>query len=259
MDGGTAIGTAETDLARGGSAVAARVVLPSVAAQRDQLFYIGMAVAGLATIALGFAKTYFLRSYFHPTPLAPVIKAHGAVFTTWMLLYATQTALVVGQRRDVHRRLGLVGVPLSVALFFLGLMAATVQARRNWAGGNKTSLTFMAVLYGDMIVFGALAVAGFLFRRRREVHKRLMLLTMISILDAAIARWPFAFLGAGPIAFFAVTDVFLLACIAYELIYHRVVHPAFLWGSLFLMISQPLRVALGSTGVWLAWAREIVK
>jgi len=67
-------------------------------------------------------------------------------------------------------------------------------------------------------VFAILIGAGFYFRRRPDVHKRLMLLATISILSAALARLPFAFLQAGPIAFFGLTDTFVLACVVYDLV-----------------------------------------
>jgi hypothetical protein len=43
-----------------------------------------------------------------------------------------------------------------------------------------------------MLVFAILATAGILYRRRPETHKRLMLVATISLLGAAISRWPFA-------------------------------------------------------------------
>jgi len=33
------------------------------------------------------------------------------------------------------------------------------------------------------------------------------------------------------------------------------VHPAFLWGGLFVMVALPLRFALGQTNAWLSVAR----
>ncbi|MCA1636547.1 MAG: hypothetical protein LC802_23375 [Acidobacteria bacterium] len=105
-----------------------------------------------------------------------------------------------------------------------------------------------------MLVFACLVGAGFYFRRRADVHKRLMLLATISILAAAIARLPFEFLKAGPPAFFSLTDLFIVACLVYDLGVRGRVHRATAWGGLLIVASQPLRLWLGGTSVWLAFA-----
>ena len=36
-------------------------------------------------------------------------------------------------------------------------------------------------------------------------------------------------------------------------------HPAFLWGGLFVMLSLPIRFAIGSTGAWLSVAEWLTR
>ena len=43
--------------------------------------------------------------------------------------------------------------------------------------------------------------------------------------------------------------------IGYDLATLRRVHPATLWGGLAIVISQPLRLAISGTGLWLGFAR----
>ena len=95
---------------------------------------------------------------------------------------------------------------------------------------------------------------GRYFRRRLDVHKKLMLFATVIILDAAVARWPFAFVKGGPAVFFAVIDLFLLACVLYDLATRRRVHPATLWGGTLIVISQPLRLVIGRTHAWITFA-----
>jgi hypothetical protein len=47
---------------------------------------------------------------------------------------------------------------------------------------------------------------------------------------------------------------FLLLVIAYDLWSLRKVHPATIWASLFVVIAQELRIPIGTTGQWLAFA-----
>ncbi len=80
------------------------------------------------------------------------------------------------------------------------------------------------------------------------------MLATISILAAAIARLPFAIMQAGPPAFFGFTDVFVVACVLYDLITLKRIHRATLVAGLFIIASQPLRLILGGTHLWLAFA-----
>jgi hypothetical protein len=58
----------------------------------------------------------------------------------------------------------------------------------------------------------------------------------------------------GPLGDYGVTDLFLVALLIYDLMTRRRVHPATLWGSLFLVASQFLRTMVAGTDTWLAFA-----
>jgi hypothetical protein len=220
----------------------------------DRLFHTGLAIASALTVFVGFAPTYYLRGRFGGAPLTPLVRLHGLVFTCWVLLYFAQAVLIARHRSGLHRRLGVAGAGLAVLLVPVGL-ATTVQAiRRVAAGGPGLPLPWLPIPLGAMPVFAILAAAGILSRRRPETHKRLMLLATISLLDAAVARWPLAVLQAGPVAWFVVTDLFVLAGAGYDLLSRGRIHPAWVWGGLLLLGSQPLRLLAGQTEAWHAFA-----
>src|SRR5438552_1486717 len=91
---------------------------------RDRRFYAGMSLAAVVTVFLGFARTYYLRSYYQTTPLPLLVQLHGLVFTSWILLFATQTALVAGRRITLHRRRG---VALAAAAPWVAFAGALVR------------------------------------------------------------------------------------------------------------------------------------
>jgi hypothetical protein len=106
-----------------------------------------------------------------------------------------------------------------------------------------------------MLVFALLVGAGFYYRRRADVHKRLMLLTTIAILPAAVARLPFDFIQqVGPLAFFGLPDLFVLVLLLYDLLARGRPHRATVWGGLLLVVSHPLRLFVGGTQAWLSFA-----
>ena len=227
-----------------------------VGRRRERLFYTGMAVAFAVTVFAGFARSYYLRPYFAAPSLPWLLHLHGLVFTSWLVLLIAQTALVAGKRTDIHRRLGVAGGAIAALMLLIGTLTAIIRAKVvEVPPGSPSPLVFLTIPLGDMLVFGILVGAGFYFRRRPDVHKRLMLLATIAILPAATARLPFAFIQqVGPLAFFGLADLFILACLAYDLVSRRRPHPATVWGGLLLVASQPLRLMLGNTQAWLAFA-----
>ena len=179
---------------------------------------------------------------------------HGLIFTAWFVLLVTQTLLVARRRTDLHRRLGWVGAVLIVAMIVAGLTVAVWSARRGFTPpGGPPPLVFFVIPVFDLFVFSSLAIAGIFFRGKPETHRRLMLLATIGLLAEPIARVPFI-LPLGLLAFFALQDLFVVVCIVYDRRTRGRVHPAFRWGGLFLVLSQPLRLVLASTGAWLAFA-----
>src|SRR5437016_13264714 len=80
----------------------------------ENLFFSGMAVLILATVFLGFARSYYLAGVFKAPLPNLIVHIHGAVFSSWILLLIAQTSLVAAGRIDLHRRLGLLGLRLGV-------------------------------------------------------------------------------------------------------------------------------------------------
>lgn len=222
--------------------------------RRGRLFYVGLSVVIATTVFAGFARTYFLRSFSGLPPLMPLLHLHGIVFTSWIVLLLTQTTLVATNRVAVHRRLGIAGGVIALLMVVVGTTTAIIRAKQGAAPTGVPPLVFLAIPLFDMLVFSILVGAGFKFRRQPDVHKRLMMLATISILAAAIARLPFGILQAGPPAFFGLTDLFVVACIVYDLIARRRPHRATVWGGLIIVLSQPLRLMISGTGAWMAFA-----
>ena len=231
-------------------------VHPGVAVvPRRRRFYTGMALAIALTVFAGFAPTYYLRPWFQSTPLGGLVHLHGLVFTGWVLLFLVQSTLIAAGRTALHRRLGVAGAVLAVLLVVVGTTTAIAGASRGAGPPGVPPLVFLAVPFFDMVVFTGLAAVGLWHRRRADIHKRLMTLATIALLGAPIARLPFGARMIGLPGVFALADLFLVACIAYDLTTLRRVHPATIWGGLAIVVSQPLRLAISGTGLWLGFAR----
>ena len=221
----------------------------------ERLFYIGMVIAIVITVFAGFSRTFYLRPYFQTQALIPLLILHGVVFSSWIVLLVTQTTLVATKRMRTHMRLGIAGGLLASLMILIGTVTAIVRAKGPSPVPGVNPLSFLTIPLGDMLVFATLVGMAFYSRRRADMHKRLMLLATIAILPAAVARLPFAFIQQyGPLAFFGLSDLFIVPCLIYDIVTRRRPHRATVLGGALIVISHPLRLVIGNTHAWLAFA-----
>lgn len=227
---------------------------------KDRRLYIWFAVFMPIIVLAGFARTYYLKGFFGNPPLPGLlVHLHGLVMTMWVVLFVTQVSLVATGRIRTHQRLGVFGAILALVIVIVGVLTGIAGAARG-ASPGPPALQFLVIPLGDMLVFAILVGTALYFRRGRlDVHKRLILLAAVNLLAPAIARIPLQFIATGgALAFFGLTDICLLACVGFDTVRNRRLHPAFLWGTLFVIAFQPLRLMLAGTEVWLRFATMLV-
>ena len=224
----------------------------------ERRFYTGMAIAILAAVLVGFARSFFLRPLFPdwPAPSETIFYVHGTVFAAWIALLVFQTSLVATGRTAVHRRIGPFGAGLAAAMVVLGTVGALISARRpsGFTGVPVPPLQFLTIPLFDMVLFPLFVGLAVARRHDPQAHKRLMLLATLTLVGAAVARWP-GVLSLGPLAFVGIADLFLVPLVAWDLRTRGRLHPVTLWGGLLIVASQPLRLLVGGTDAWLAFAR----
>jgi len=226
------------------------------AKRRERVFYSGMSILIAITVFTGFSRTWFLRPYFPQTqPLIPVLILHGVIFSSWIALFVTQTTLVATKRVRTHMRLGIAGGMVACAMIIIGTITAIIRAKGPSPIPDVNPLSFLTVPLGDLLVFGILIGLAFYYRRRVDIHKRLMLLATIGILPAAVARLPVAFIEhGGPLAFFGISDLFIIPCLIYDMISRGRPHRATVLAGSLIVISHPLRMIIGGTHAWIVFA-----
>ncbi len=233
----------------------------------DRYFFPGLALLMLATVFLGFARSYFLAGVFTAPLPNWLIHLHGAAFTSWILLLITQTSLVAANRVDVHRKLGLVGFGLACLMVILGTLAATDSLRRTFGAkgpaAEMNAKTFYIIPLTDMLIFGTLVFLAFRARSNPPAHKRLILVATTALTLAAVARWPIPFIQHHPLWVAELcTYGFLALLLAYDVYSTGKVHRVTIWASAFLIAVQRVRVPLGETAAWHAfatWAQNLAR
>jgi hypothetical protein len=217
-------------------------------------FFTGVSLAMVAAVFVGFSRSYYLKGWYGSPELPTLYHMHGFLFTSWMALLVVQTTLVASRRTPLHRRLG-VGGGVLAALMTVAAIAMTLDlARRAVAGSSPEGLGFVIVPFMTLVVFPVLVGAALYYRRKPEIHKRLMLVATLELVTAGVARIPGA--GSMPL-FFVLTDIGLVAMLAYDLFTRGRPHAATVWSGLFLIASQIVRTTLGGTAAWIAFARML--
>jgi heme/copper-type cytochrome/quinol oxidase subunit 3 len=233
-------------------------------------FYLGVAIAAAVVVFAGFAPTYYLKSFTataqYPTgatvssSLPLLIHIHAIVATTWLVLLLVQTTLVAAGRTDLHRRLGVTAAVIAPLLVVLGVMTAIRGARDGWNPGGpfSDSLAFLAVGFTDILLFSSFVAAGFYYRRRSEVHKRLMVLgTLGGLMWPAITRIPFV--APRPLPMFGLLAGLVIAAPVRDYFVQRRVHPVSLWGGLAILASFPIRQVIAATDAWHQFAAWVIR
>ena len=200
----------------------------------DRAFF--LANSGIAWIAIlaGF-RPELLEHGRGISPFPPlIVLVHGAVFFGWLILFTAQAWLIKSRRLDIHRKLGLVAFAMVPLMIVLGLEANVVAQRLHFAQG-QSQLNFMIVPIADMVIFGGLAIPGLVLRRKPVIHKRLLLLATICLLDAGFGRWwgPWFLTHAGDgfsgffLQTFIGTDLVIVAAVVYDQVTRGRIHPVY--------------------------------
>jgi hypothetical protein len=221
-----------------------------------QDFFLWAALTCSFIALIGFGRTYYLKSLFETPPLPTLLHLHGAIMSSWCLLFGAQTYLVVTHRVHLHRRLGIFGAVLAILVVVVGAYATVEATAREVRDHVVHQFHFLFGLnLVNLLVFALLVITALALRVRPDFHKRLMLLATVTMLAPAIARIVLLFTHAAAAQFLAF-DFCILACVAVDTSVHRRLHPAFGWGAAFVVASFHLTYIALSAKWWLpfvAW------
>lgn len=235
-------------------------------------FYAWMALTCVAVAVIGFMPTYFVPLVQGQFAAPPIIHVHGIIFFGWTVLFASQTWLVANGNTLAHRTWGMLGVAWATAMVFVVFAAVAVRINiLSTAGYRVEALAFSWVQIGGILLFAAIFTLAIVNVKKPEIHKRLMLLGTIALLDAPIARWFMLFLAppvpAGEIApppppFITVppalvADLLLVVAIAYDWRTRGRPHPVYLIGGAAVLAYQLSRPIIGASPIWQSIAAAI--
>jgi hypothetical protein len=212
----------------------------------DKYFYFAMSLLFPTIVVWGFSRTVDANLFHAAVPRPLILWFHGATFSSWIVFYISQSVLVRTHNVRWHRFFGWFGAALGATMVPLGITTAIVMGRfdtyRLHLPGAEP---FLIIPFFDMAVFGTLIALAIAWRKKPELHRRLMFIATCALLDAAFGRFDFVFNHS---LFFACIDVVIGLGVLRDLVVNRNIH------RVYLIALPPLIVLQGL--VVLTWRSE---
>jgi hypothetical protein len=192
----------------------------------DKYFYFAMSLLFPAIVVWGFSRTVN-ESLFHaavPRPL--ILWFHGGAFFGWVVFFMFQSVLVRTRNVNWHRFFGWFGATLGAAMVPLGTATAIVMGRFDTYQLHLPGAEpFLIIPFFDMAAFGTLLTLAIAWRKKPELHRRLLFIATTGLLDAAFGRFDFIF-DHGLFLFFP--DLVIGLGVVRDLLVNRRIHRAYL-------------------------------
>jgi len=232
----------------------------------ERRFFLAYSIGLAAAVLLGFSRTFFFRAWFpewadaHGAPES-FFYVHGMLFSAWILLLVAQASLISAGRVDMHRGLGTLGAGIAAMMVVIGVLGALIAAARptGFMDVPVPPLQFLIVPLTAVSMFAIFVVLAVVNRHDPQFHKRCMLMASFALVEAAVARWPFAVMPAeSPIPGISVMEaclyLLLVPMIVWDVVSRRRLHPVTLWGVLAFIACFRFRLPLAETDAWQAFA-----
>lgn len=225
----------------------------------------------LALLMIGISVWGFWGSYFGPLVRGALdahwaIDVHAAIYASWLFIFLGQALLVYWGRTRLHQTVGrVVGIGWGTLMLAIGLFITFAVIVPGVGGDHEVGNYATSLLgsLGDLVTFGGFFVAGVLYRRRPEVHKRLMVLATVALLGAPAVRLDFnSMVGGGMLASFSVFAGLRLSPALIAMVYDRWtrdrVHPVY-WIGLGILLLNVSRLFWARTGLWQSIAQSLME
>ncbi len=224
----------------------------------DKYFYLTMGLLAAAVVVAGFSQTVD-ASLFHPSiPRPAILWFHGAAFSAWVLFYIFQSTLVRTKNVKLHRSLGWFGAGLGSVMVPLGITTAVVMGRFDiHVLHEKYVEEFLIVPFYDMAAFGTLISLAILWRKKPDLHRRLLFVATVGLLDAGFGRFQYLY---DTNLFMVCVDLVMLLGVARDLLVDRRIHKVYLMALPCVFVAQYFAVYTWRSAApwWMAIAHSIL-
>lgn len=218
----------------------------------------------LALLMAMIAYAGFAPSYF--TPLAEgtlskttAVHFHAMIYVGWLALFAIQSSLPMMGKIKLHRRIGPYAVTYGIGVLIAGLFV-TISRLQDWVSAGEVEKLGINVMLPltDMIYFAILFSLAVYFRKKPDLHKRLMVLTGTMLVFPGAVRIEYLTSPMNLPLFYLVWLSPILLAITHDACYRRKFYTVYALG-IVLLLTMPLRVPLFQTDAGQTLAGNIVR
>jgi hypothetical protein len=224
-----------------------------------QYFYFFMSLLTVAAIVYGFSFTIGDR-LIHPAIRRPwILYVHAIVFSGWLVFFVFQSALVRSRKVQWHRRMGWIGVGLGALIPVIGVSTAVAMGRFNLVSlHSKDAESFLIVPLFDMVCFTSTFPLAVYWRKKPELHRRLILVATCALTAAGFGRFPESILPH--YLFYSGVDLLILLGAARDLIVNRAIHRVYLVVLPVFIVGQAIAtyVAYHNVPFWMKIAHALL-
>jgi len=239
--------------------VISRTVTITVGGGLSKYFYLFMSLLIVAVIVYGFSFTID-KNLIHPAVPRPwILYVHATIFSGWLVFFILQSTLVRLGGVQWHRRLGQFGVALGTLIPIIGVSTAVVMGRFNTVSLHATDAESSLVIpLFDMVCFTSTFPLAVYWRKKPELHRRLMLVATCALTAAGFGRFPERILP--PYLFYAGVDLLIVLGVARDLIVNRAVHRVYLFVLPPFILGQTIvtYIAFHNVPFWVRIAHAIL-
>lgn len=209
--------------------------------------YVAVAVITLVVAIVGFWHNYYGRILGGTVTTPVVIQIHAAIFLGWLLLLIMQAVFAARGLMARHMRVGKAAMLYGVGVVIIGVVATFAAFGIHFAAGNlpkARSQLFIGLT--DILTFAPFLAAAWFYRRRPEIHKRLIIVATCTLLIAPVHRMSW-FLGGPPPPLVPVLAIWLAPIyigMIYDFLTRRIVHPVYLIGILAIVYMKFWRMPM---------------
>jgi hypothetical protein len=210
----------------------------------DRYFYLAMSLVVAGIVVWGFSHSVDANLFHAAVPRPLLLWVHGIAFSAWVVFYILQSALVRTRNVRIHRTLGWFGAALGASMVVLGVAIALIMGHFDSYVLHLPQMEpFLIIPFYDMLAFGTLLTLAIFWRRRPELHRRLLFIATCGLLDAAFGRIDYIFFHN---IYFVFVDAVIALGLVRDILVNRTVHPVYRYTLPPLVLAQ--------TAATLIWA-----
>ena len=218
-------------------------------------FYLALGLWMVALVLVGFWPTYYGPLLSGTFDLKPIIEIHAVVFSGWIVLFVAQTLLVYTGRVKWHRKVGWFAAGYAAVMVGAVLTALAMRFSDHMAAGDiREAHRSLVISSVDLLLFSSFLIAAIIYRKKPEIHKRLIIVATVVLMGPAVGRM--IFLSAFPPILFVLYSSPILFGMVFDFVIRRRVHAVYVVGLILHLVSL-VRLPLQDSEAWFSFSKWV--